>query len=141
MRAGHSGAISYVGKHLPRLTNRFPVSIPRFPVSIPRVHSQALCSFQTLVKAGLVRISAVPGVYLLTHLCLEIYLPSVVWTCYTFENNFEIKRLFTNYLKESCRRSSDERFSFKYFFLCIVFCERYHQNRQVDLMGTFNLAI
>ena len=34
-----------------------------------------------------------------SHLYLEIYLMSVIWTCHTFENNFEIKHLYPNLLK------------------------------------------
>ena len=52
---------------------------------------------------------------ILTHSCLKIFLMSVVWTCHTFENNFGMKHEFTNYLKESCRWSSEEQFFFKYF--------------------------
>ena len=55
------------------------------------------------------------GIDELTHSCLKIYLTSVVWTFHTFEDNFEMKHKFAKYLKESCRLSSDEQFSFKYF--------------------------
>ena len=51
----------------------------------------------------------------LTHLCLKNFLMSVIWTCHIFEYNFGMKHEFTNYLKESCRWTSDEQFSFKYF--------------------------
>ena len=39
----------------------------------------------------------------ITHLCLEIYLTSVVRTCHTYENNFGTKHKLAKYLKESCR--------------------------------------
>ena len=51
----------------------------------------------------------------LSHSFLEIYWMSVVCTCHTFENNFGMKHNFTKLLKESCRKSSDEELSFKYF--------------------------
>ena len=38
-----------------------------------------------------------------THLCLEISNIYVVWTFYTYENNFGINPKFTKYLKESCK--------------------------------------
>ena len=40
---------------------------------------------------------------------------NVVWTCHTFENNLKMKHNFAKYLKESCRKRSDELVSFKYF--------------------------
>ena len=55
------------------------------------------------------------GVIWLTHSCLVIYLTKIVWTSHTFENDFGMKHEFVKYLKESCRWSSDEHFSFKYF--------------------------
>ena len=39
----------------------------------------------------------------------------VVWTCHTFENNFEIKRKYTNYLKETCGLDFVQHSSFKSF--------------------------
>ena len=41
--------------------------------------------------------------FILTHSYLEIYLSSVVWTHYTYENIFENKHNFAKYLKESSR--------------------------------------
>ena len=35
---------------------------------------------------------------MLTHLGQEIYLMSVIWTCHTFENNFEMEHKYTNHL-------------------------------------------
>ena len=46
---------------------------------------------------------------------MQIYLTNVVWTCHIFEYNFGKKHKFTKYLKRSCRWTSDEQFSFKYF--------------------------
>ena len=52
----------------------------------------------------------------LTYSYLQIFFKtSVVWTCQTFKNNFEIKHKFGKYLMEHCDYSSDEQFSFKYF--------------------------
>ena len=52
----------------------------------------------------------------LSYLCLQIYLASVVWTCHDFENNFGNEAYkFTDYLKETCRWSSNEQLPFKYF--------------------------
>ena len=53
--------------------------------------------------------------YCLTLSFLEVYFTSVVWTCHTFEDNFVQNEAFANYLKESCRWSSDEQLSLKYF--------------------------
>ena len=50
----------------------------------------------------------------LTHSCLEIYLTNVVWTCHTFKNNFGMEHEFAKYSEESCIKSSEEQFSFKY---------------------------
>ena len=33
----------------------------------------------------------------------------------TLEDNFGMKQKFTNYLKENCRKHSDEQFLFRYF--------------------------
>ena len=49
------------------------------------------------------------------HCHLDLFLTFVVWTCHSFENYFVMKHKFSKYLKEGCRSSSDERFSFKYF--------------------------
>ena len=51
----------------------------------------------------------------MVHLCLEIFLTSVVWTCDHFENYFDIKHEFAKYLKRSCALGSDRLFSSKYF--------------------------
>ena len=51
---------------------------------------------------------------------MDINFTCVIWTCHTFKNNFGIKHKLAKYLKESCRQSSDEQFSLKYF-LYIVF--------------------
>ena len=40
---------------------------------------------------------------------------SVVCSSHTFKNNFQIKRLFTNYLKGCCVLYSPEQISLKYF--------------------------
>ena len=40
---------------------------------------------------------------------------SVVWIRQTFENNFRMKHKIAKYLKESCKSSSEEQFSFGYF--------------------------
>ena len=40
---------------------------------------------------------------------------SVVCSSHTFKNNFQLKHLFTNYLKESCVLYSPEQISLKYF--------------------------
>ena len=63
--------------------------------------------------------------YTLTHSCQEIYLARVVWTYHTFKNIFRIKHKFAKYLKESCRLSSDEQLSLKYFQYIIFVKERY----------------
>ena len=49
------------------------------------------------------------------HSCLEISMTSVVCTCDTFENNFEINHKFEKYLKDSCKLVSGEYSSSKYF--------------------------
>ena len=49
-----------------------------------------------------------------THSSMEIYLTRIVWTCVTFKDNFGMKHIFENYLKESWRLSSDEQFPIKY---------------------------
>ena len=51
-----------------------------------------------------------------THSCLETSNIYVVWTFYTYENNFGINPKLTKYLKESCKLEFDEHFSFQYFF-------------------------
>ena len=38
----------------------------------------------------------------LNHYCLRVPQEIVVWIFDTFDNNFEIKKKFTIYLKESC---------------------------------------
>ena len=58
--------------------------------------------------------SMVFAAVMLSHSCLEI-LTSVVWNCHTFGNNFGLKHLFANYLKESCRSRINKQLSIKYF--------------------------
>ena len=48
-------------------------------------------------------------------LTLRVSLEGIVCYSHNFENNFEIKHKFTNYLKGCCCLTSDEHFSFKYF--------------------------
>ena len=69
--------------------------------------------------------------------CLEIYLTSVVWTCHTFENNFGTNPKFPNYFKESCRYSSNEQLSFRYFVNIALVRERYYQNSPAVLTASF----
>ena len=38
-----------------------------------------------------------------------------VWTYDAFINNVETRHIFKKYLKESCRLSTDQHFSLKYF--------------------------
>ena len=47
----------------------------------------------------------------LTRLCFSAPLQIVVWIYDTFDDNFGNKNDKTKYLKESCRKSSDEYFS------------------------------
>ena len=48
----------------------------------------------------------------LTHSCLDISLTGVIGTCDIYQNNSVIKHLFQKHLKESCRLSYNEHFSF-----------------------------
>ena len=45
----------------------------------------------------------------------RVPLESIVCYSHIFENNLEIKRKFTKYLKESCCLASLQHFSFNYF--------------------------
>ena len=51
----------------------------------------------------------------LIHSFLELNLKITVCTYDTFENNLGIDYQFEKYLKENCRPSSNQHFSFKYF--------------------------
>ena len=51
----------------------------------------------------------------LTLSCLERSETNVVWITDTFENKFEIKHKFIEYLKGICALGSYQHFSFKYF--------------------------
>ena len=73
-------------------------------VNVRKVYqSERLALFRYCLRCGL------------TYSFLAIYLMSVVWTFHTFKHNFGMKQNFTDYLKGSCRESSDLQFSFKYF--------------------------
>ena len=71
----------------------------------------------------------------LTHSCLKISSIGVVWTYDTFKDNFVTKLKFPKYLKKSCRLSSDEQFSFKYFLNTAFVGAIHHQNSKV-VLGT-----
>ena len=75
------------------------------------------------------------GMFTLNPLALRVPLESIVCYFHTFENNFGIKRIFTNYLKQSFCLPSDQPFPFK------CFQENAFESKILPkLSGLFNMA-